>query len=115
MEAAAPETDAVATPKKQRERQRTWYASLTPEQKELRRIRQGESQRVRRGKVKAGLYIGRKTSDPTASLEKRRKRQREWMARKREQQKAKEAAAAASRIAPDASKPVPAPSHANQR
>ena len=88
-------TNAVKAPNPQRERQRKWYASLTTEQREARCIRQREAQRARRSRIKAGTYAGRNTVDPAASLEKRRKRQREWMSRKREQQKAEKAAAGA--------------------
>ena len=102
MEAAAAETDGVKAPNPQRERQRTWYASLTPEQKEARRVRQAEAQRIRRAKTKAGIYAGRNTVDPAASLEKRRKRQREWMSRKR-------AGLKVSGTPQERSEPVPAP------
>lgn len=44
------------------QKQRERYLALTPEQREERRIRQTEQQRIRRAKLKAGLPTGRKAA-----------------------------------------------------
>lgn len=55
----APKTPYHLQPEVQ-QKQRERYLALTPEQREARRIRQTEQQRIRRARIKAGLPTGRK-------------------------------------------------------
>jgi hypothetical protein len=88
MEAAAAETDVANTTNPQRERQRRWYRSLSPDQLTARRIRQAEQQRIRREKQKAGIYTPRKRMSADERRERLRIYNREWQREKRAAQKA---------------------------
>jgi hypothetical protein len=76
-------TNAVKAPNPQRERQRKWYRSLSPDQLTARRIRQAEQQRIRREKQKEGIYTPRKRTSADERRERLRIYNREWQRQKR--------------------------------
>ena len=80
----------------------SYYHRLTPEQRDARRVKQTEAQRIRRAAIKAGTHTVSKFADASDRLEKRRAYDRERMRRIR-------AAKKASGILQERPQAIPAP------